>query len=170
MANRRGLQKVSIGVGWDLQPAGAQLDLDLAAFALPVGGTVDSDQDFVFFNNVTACGGAIRLTSDSATFQGWKEEMVIDTAALPARIERVVVSVCSYAGEAPFGRFPAGAVELWDSDAGQLARCDLSAQFADKSALVYADLRRDGDRWVLFARAEPYDDLASIARSMGVKV
>ncbi len=170
MASRRGLQKVSIGVGWDIQPSGAQLDLDLAAFALPVGSSVESDRDFVFFNNLTACDGAIKLTSDAAVYRGWNEEMTVDTAALPDRVDRVVIAVCSYGGEAPFGDFPLGCVELWDSDAGQLARCELGERFGDARAIVYADLRRDGERWILVARGERFDDLASIARSMGVKV
>jgi len=167
---RRGLHKVSIGVSWDLAPSTAQLDLDIAAFVLPAGGIVDSDHDFVFFNNLSACGGAIKLNVDSAVFHGWKEEMTVDTAALPDRIERVVIAICSYGGEALFRDFPAGRVELWDSDAGQLARYDLAAGFPEDSAMVYADLRRDGDRWILVARGERFDDLASIARSMGVKV
>jgi tellurium resistance protein TerD len=182
MATRRGLQKVSIGVGWTIEPSGVGsgasgpqttavgLDLDIAAFALGPDGVVASDQDFVFFNNLTACDGAIRLTSDAAVFRGWNEEMTVDTAALPPRVDRVVVAVSSYGGEAPFGRFPAGCVELWDSDAGQLARCDLAAQFPGERALVYADLRRDGSRWVLMARGEPFEGLGPIARSMGVKV
>ncbi len=170
MSMRRGLQKVSVGVAWDLTPSGAQLDLDIAAFVLPDGGAVEADHDFVFFNNLTACDGAVKLTADSATFRGWKEEMTVDTTALPARVNRVVIAVCSYGGGAPFRDFPAGCIELWDSDAGQLARCELAAQFPDERAMVYAELRRDGDRWILVARGERFDDLASVARSMGVKV
>ncbi|GAB08665.1 putative tellurium resistance protein [Gordonia araii NBRC 100433] len=169
MAARTGLQRVSIGVGWDITPSVANLDLDLAAFALPSTGVVRSDKDFVFFNNLSACDGAIKLTSDAAVFRGWREEMTVDTGALPPDIERVRIAVSSYGGEGPFRQFPAGFVELWDSGAGQLARCDLGI-FAEERALVYADLRRDRDRWVIDARGEPHDDLASVARSMGVKV
>ncbi|QKT08152.1 TerD family protein [Gordonia sp. X0973] len=167
--SRAGLQQVSVGVGWD-QPPGVALDLDLAAFVLPTSAVVTSDTDFVFFNNLAAYNGAVRLNSDRSVRTGWREELTVDTAALPAAVDRVAIGVSSYGGQTTFGDYPAGFVELSDSDAGLLARCDLQARFGGERALIYADLRRDGDRWILAARGERFDDLGAMARSMGVKV
>ncbi|MFT4201670.1 TerD family protein [Gordonia sp. (in: high G+C Gram-positive bacteria)] len=170
MAARTGLQQVSVGVGWEDRPDGASLDLDIVAFALAADGRVESDGDFVFFNNLSACDGAIRLTSDAAVRPSWREELIVDAARLPARVERVTIAVVSYGGERRFAEYPAGFVELSDSDAGQLARIELAARFGREQAVICADLYRDGGRWILRARGDRYDDLAAMARSMGVKV
>jgi tellurium resistance protein TerD len=48
-----GLNKVIVGLGWDVNKydGGFDFDLDAAAFLLSDSGKVNSDSDFVFYNN-----------------------------------------------------------------------------------------------------------------------
>ena len=64
-----GLSKIIVGLGWDVNKydGGAQFDLDTAAFMLGSNGKVQSDSDFVFYNNLTHSSKSVQHMGDNRT-------------------------------------------------------------------------------------------------------
>ena len=58
----KGLKKVLIGLGWDVNKydGRADFDLDSAAFCCAGDGKVKSEADFVFYNNLVHPSGGIK--------------------------------------------------------------------------------------------------------------
>ena len=66
------LKKILIGLGWDTNKydGGFDFDLDAAAFLLGANGKVNSDDDFVFYNNLKHKSGSVEHMGDNLTGAG----------------------------------------------------------------------------------------------------
>ena len=64
-----GLTKVVVGLGWDVNQfdTGKDFDLDAAAFLLTDSGRVSSQNDFVFYGNLTHPSGSVEHMGDNLT-------------------------------------------------------------------------------------------------------
>ena len=89
--NNPGLQKVVVGLGWDVNQfdTGGDFDLDAAAFLLTDSGKVSSQGDFVFFGNLTHSSGSVQHMGDNLTGagEGDDEQIRVDLSAVPAAPE-----------------------------------------------------------------------------------
>ncbi len=58
-----------IGLGWDTNryDGGQDFDLDACVFLLGSNGKVLKDEDFIFYNNLSARNGAVVHTGDNRT-------------------------------------------------------------------------------------------------------
>ena len=68
----KGIVKALIGLGWDTKKydGGFDFDLDAAAFLLGENGKVQSDDDFIFYNNLVSRNDAVVHTGDNLTGDG----------------------------------------------------------------------------------------------------
>lgn len=82
-----GLQKVVVGLGWDVNAfdTGGDFDLDAAAFLLTDSGKVSKSEDFVFFGNLKHPSGSVEHLGDNLTGagEGDDEQIKINLSAVP---------------------------------------------------------------------------------------
>lgn len=174
-----GLVKVKVGLGWDTNKydGGSSFDLDATAFCLNGSGKVNSDNDFIYYNNKSNTNGAIQLSGDNQTGEGAgdDESLTIDLSQVPANIEKVAFCITIHDAAARnqnFGQVAnAFARILKDGTNEELIRYDLGEDFSIETAVVVAELYRHNGEWKFSAVGSGYrDGLAGLCRDFGVQV
>jgi tellurium resistance protein TerD len=173
-----GLTAVAVGLGWDLRTTtGTDFDLDASAILCTDAGSVVSDRDFVFFNNLASANGAVQHTGDNLTGEGEGDDEVIkvDLTSVPAEAAKIVFPVAIYNGEArqqTFGQIRNAFIRVVDQANGdELARYDLSEDAGTETAMIFGELYRHGTDWKFRAVGQGYSTgLAGIARDFGVRL
>jgi len=97
-----GLNKIVVGLGWDARATdGAEFDLDASAFLVNAGGTVRSDADFIFYNNLKSVDGSVRHTGDNRTGagDGDDEAIEVDLSSVPTDVQKIAISVTIHEAE-----------------------------------------------------------------------
>ncbi|MFZ2526866.1 MAG: TerD family protein [Rhodococcus sp. (in: high G+C Gram-positive bacteria)] len=142
----------------------AQPDVDVVAFLLGDDDRVDTDDDFVFYNNPIVDDGVVELTVD-----GPSEQCVrLDLAALPEDCRRIAIAA-AIGGDRTFGDLGAVSVTV-DGDDTTAATFVLDAGTTERT-LVLTEIYRRADRWRLRAVGQGYDDdLAALVARYGVDV
>lgn len=171
-----GLSAVVVGLGWDARTTtGADFDLDASAIGVNSGGTVVSPSHFIFFNNLQSPDGAIRHTGDNLTGEGDgdDEQIVLNLAAMPAEVDKVVFPVSIYDGESrgqSFGQVRNAFIRIINqADNAEIARFDLSEDASTETAMVFGEVYRNGGEWKFRAVGQGYSSgLSGIARDFGV--
>ena len=171
-----GLAAVVVGLGWDARTTtGADFDLDASAIGVNAAGTVASPGHFVFFNNLQSPDGAIRHTGDNLTGagDGDDEQIVLNLAAMPAEVDKVVFPVSIYDGEGrgqSFGQVRNAFIRIVNQgDGSEIARYDLSEDASTETAMVFGEVYRNGGEWKFRAVGQGYSSgLTGIARDFGV--
>ncbi|GAA2408649.1 TerD family protein [Streptomyces glaucosporus] len=141
----------------------APVRLDVSGLLLGPDGKVRSDDDFVFYNQPAGPG----VTHSSA---GGADTITVDTAAVPAGIEKVVVTASLDAPGATFaGTEPTATVR--DAASGAVVATFTPPRLGPETALVVVEIYRRGDAWKVRAVGQGYaDGLAGIATDFGVTV
>ncbi|MEU5841717.1 TerD family protein [Rhodococcus sp. NPDC047139] len=154
----------AVNVAWKAEAAGDEFDLDVVAFLLGADEKVDTDEDFVFYNNPLYDDGVVELTID-----GSSEHCIrVDLAALPGECERIAIAA-AIDGHRTFGELGAVSVGV-DSEGGTAATFVLDAGTTERT-MVLAEIYRRSGKWRLRAVGQGYDDdLAALARRYGVDV
>ncbi len=156
---------VVVTLTWGPSPG---LDADLSAFLVGAGGTVRSDDDFVFYNQPSGAGGAVRHLGKAQEPGRTVDRVQLDVATLPADVDRVVIGA-SLDGQGTFGRLSSLAVEVGAPGAAAAIRCGLEASI--ETAMVFAEVYRRGEEWKVRAVGQGYaSGLAGMARDVGVSI
>jgi stress response protein SCP2 len=157
---------VVVTLTWTPAPG---VDADLSAFLTTAAGKVRSDADFVFYNQPSGAGGAVRHLGKTARGSATVDQVRIDPAALPADVEKVVIGA-SLDGAGSFGALSGLAVEVAaEGAAAPAVRCELAA--GPETALVFAEVYRRGAEWKVRAVGQGFTDgLAGMATDVGVSV
>ncbi|TDC27163.1 TerD family protein [Streptomyces sp. 8K308] len=179
------LSAVTVGLGWRARARppvanGADFDLDASALLVNARGRVPSDRHFVFFNNLKSPDGSVthmgdELVGGSGGAGGDQEEIVVDLAALPSEVERVVFAVSIYDADArrqSFGQVTGAFIRVVDqAGGGELARYDLTEDASNETAMVFGELYRRAAEWRFRAVGQGYaSGLRGIAADHGVNV
>lgn len=173
-----GINLIRIGLGWDARSTdGAAFDLDAAGILVAATGKVRSDEDFVFYGQLADAAGSVTHQGDNTTGagDGDDEQIVIDLSKVPADIERIVITASIYEGKErnqTFGQVRNAYVRVINEDNGEeVTRYDLSEDYDRETALVFAEVYRNGAEWKVNAVGQGYaDGLGGIARDFGVNV
>jgi tellurium resistance protein TerD len=173
-----GLQKGTIGLGWDTRTTGGQpFDLDASAIGVDADGRVLSDQHFVFFNNTRSPDGAIEHSGDNVTGEGAgdDEQIRVDLTGAPAGLDRVVFPVSIYDAETRgqnFGQVRNAFIRVINqAGEAEITRYDLSEDASTETAMVFGEVYRNGAEWKFRAVGQGYaSGLAGIARDFGVNI
>ena len=172
-----GLKNVVVGLGWDTNAydTGSDFDLDAAAFCLTDSGKVASQNDFVFFGNLSHPSGAITHLGDNLTGagDGDDEQIKIDLSKVPAEITKIAFTVTIYEAEARrqnFGQVSNAFVRIFDENTGEeLLRYDLGEDFSIETAVVFGELYKNGDEWKFNAIGSGYQGgLAALCNMYGI--
>lgn len=154
----------SINVAWRAENVGDEFDVDVVAFLLDGANKVDSDQDFVFYNNTVDEDGAVELSVDGDSEQSIRA----DLDSLPAECKRVVIAA-AVDGERTFGDLGAVSVSV-DGPDGTFATFVLDLGTVERT-MVLAEIYRRGDVWRLRAVGQGHNHgLGALAVGYGVEV
>ncbi|MGC0415467.1 VWA domain-containing protein [Embleya sp. AB8] len=138
---------------------------DVSALLLGSDGKVRSDEDFVFYNQPAAAGGAVRHLGAAAG----GEAVVVDPGALPADVDRVVLAASVHEGT--FASVGGLALAMLDAGGGTAATFAVRAGAGGETVLVLGELYRRQGIWKLRAIGQGYDTgLAGLATDYGVDV
>ncbi|MEU3833721.1 TerD family protein [Streptomyces microflavus] len=143
----------------------APVRLDVSGLLLTADGKVRSDDDFIFYNQPSGPGVTYRAGGGSAP-----DAIVVDTAAVPPGIEKIVVTASpDAAGQTFQGVEPTATVR--NADDGTALATFTPPQLGGETALVVIEIYRRNGAWKARAVGQGYaNGLAGIATDFGVSV
>ncbi|MFZ7943542.1 TerD family protein [Neobacillus sp. 19] len=172
-----GLQNVVVGLGWNGSNLSSNFDLDASAFLLNESGKVNSDQDFVFYNNPSGGNGSIIYSGDNRIGSGVRddEQIRIDLNRVPGHIHRVAFTITIHDAQVKrqnFGQVSESYVRIFNEMTNEeLLRFNLGQNFTVETAIVAAELYRHNGEWKFNAIASGFQGgLAALCRNFGIAV
>lgn len=174
-----GLTKIMVGLGWDVNAfdSGAAFDLDAAAFMLGATGKCPTDQEFIFYGNLSHTSGALNHMGDNLTGEGEgdDEQIQVDLSKVPANVERIAFTVTIYDADVRrqnFGQVSNSFIRLVDESTGvELIRYDLGEDFSIETAVVVGELYRNNGEWKFNAIGSGFQGgLAALCGHFGIQV
>jgi len=174
-----GLTKVLVGLGWDTNKydGGNDFDLDTAAFLLGETGKVNSEADFVFYNNLQGGEGSVVHKGDNRTGEGEgdDEQVSIELSKVPAGVQKVSFTVTIHDAEQRrqnFGQVSNSYIRIMNADSNEeLIRYDLGEDFSVETAVVVGELYRHGAEWKFNAIGSGFQGgLAALCGNFGINV
>ncbi|MEU2541908.1 TerD family protein [Streptomyces iakyrus] len=143
----------------------APVRLDVSGLLLTADGKVRSDDDFIFYNQPSGPGVTYRSGGGSAP-----DAIVVDTAALPPGIEKIVVTASpDAAGQTFQGIEPTATIR--NADDGSVLASFTPPQLGSETALVIVEVYQRNGQWKARAVGQGYSNgLAGIATDFGVTV
>lgn len=174
-----GLQKVVVGLGWDVNgfDTGAGFDLDAAAFLLTDSGKVSRQEDFVFFGNLKHPSGAVEHLGDNLTGagEGDDEQIRISLNQVPDNIVRIAFTVTIYDAETRrqnFGQVNNAFIRIYNEETGEeMLKYDLGEDFSIETAAVFGELYKNNGEWKFNAIGSGYQGgLAALCANYGIEV
>ena len=172
-----GMTKVLVGLGWDARSTdGQDFDLDASAFLLKADGKVRADSDFIFYNQLKSVDGSVEHTGDNRTGEGDgdDEAIKVDLSKVPADIDRIAFTVTIHEADARrqnFGQVRNAFIRIVNQDNNsEVARYDLAEDASTETAMIFAELYRNGAEWKFRAVGQGFaGGLRPLAESYGLK-
>ncbi|WP_329564144.1 TerD family protein [Streptomyces uncialis] len=143
----------------------APVRLDVSGLLLTADGKVRSDDDFIFYNQPAGPGVAYRSGNGTAP-----DAITVDTSAVPAGIEKIVVTASpDAAGQTFQGIEPTATIR--NADDGSVLATFTPPQLSGETALVIVEVYLRNGVWKARAVGQGYTNgLAGIATDFGVSV
>ncbi|MEH0552742.1 TerD family protein [Streptomyces sp. B21-101] len=143
----------------------APVRLDVSGLLLTADGKVRSDDDFIFYNQPAGPGVTYRSGGGASP-----DAIVVDTAAVPPGIEKIVVTASpDAAGQTFQGVEPTATIR--SSDDGGVLATFTPPRLGTETALVVVEIYLRNGAWKARAVGQGYaDGLAGIATDFGVTV
>ncbi|WP_405654477.1 TerD family protein [Streptomyces sp. NBC_00019] len=143
----------------------APVRLDVSGLLLTADGKVRSDDDFIFYNQPNGPGVTYRSGGGAAP-----DAIIVDTAALPPGIEKIVVTASpDAAGQTFQGVEPTATIRSADDNA--VLATFTPPQLGAETALVVVEIYLRNGAWKARAVGQGYSNgLAGIATDFGVSV
>ncbi|MFE3251951.1 TerD family protein [Streptomyces sp. NPDC059209] len=143
----------------------APVRLDVSGLLLTADGKVRSDDDFIFYNQPAGPGVTYRSGGGTAP-----DAIVVDTSAVPAGIEKIVVTASpDAAGQSFQGIEPTATVR--NADDGSALATFTPPNLGSETALVVVEVYLRNGAWKVRAVGQGYaNGLSGIATDFGVSV
>ncbi len=152
----------TVNVAWAADPS-AQFEGDVVAFELDRDHKVQSDDEFVFYNQPSSPDSAVRLRIDGDREQG----IEVDLSVVGEDVDRIMVGASIKT--ATFGDVGALSVTI-DTSEFTFATAVLDAATTERSMII-AEIHRRNNVWRIRALGQGYDDgLAEFAVRHGVEI
>lgn len=177
--NDPSLQKILIGLGWDVKTfdGGQDFDLDASVFLLNEAGKCRQDLDFIFYNNLQSTDGSVKHLGDNRTGEGDgdDEQITVDLAKVPQDVQRIAITVTIHDAELRnqnFGQVTNAFVRLVNEENdNEVLRFDLGEDFSIETAVVFCELYRHGVDWKFNAVGSGYQGgLGALVQAYGLSV
>lgn len=170
------LTKILVGLGWDPRATdGAEFDLDASALLLAANGKVRGEADFIFYNQLKSADGSVEHTGDNRTGAGDGDDEVIkvDLSRIPADVDKVIFIVTIHDAEVrkqSFGQVGGSFIRIVnDTTNAEVVRYDLAEDASTETAMVFAELYRNGGEWKFRAVGQGYaGGLKALANNYGM--
>lgn len=175
-----------VGLGWDPNKydGGYDFDLDASAFICGANGKVQSDEDFVFYNNHDWKNHTVWSSGDDTSGgnseEGDDEQIFIDFSKLPSWVEKIAITVTIHDAvnrRQNFGQVSNAYVRVakvqneFDTVGETVIQFDLEEEFSIETALVVCEIYRKNGEWKFNAVAAGYQGgLEALCRNYGVNV
>ncbi len=166
---------VSVILEWATEK-GRPLDADVSVLLLGDDGKVRSNDDFVFYNQPSGAGGAVRLRGKTSSVEesrtAFTDVVEVDMDDVPDSVERVLLAASLDGGVGDgFGRLEYLRLRLLrGSDATELLRFDVT-DASTETAFVLGEVYRRVGQWKFRAIGQGYDTgLATLVTEYGVEV
>ena len=170
-----GLTLATVGLGWDPRTtSGEAFDLDASALLIGENGKVRSSADFIFYNQPAAADKSVLHLGDnrSGAGDGDDEQITIDLRLVASDVVRIVIVVSIDQADARrqnFGQVRGAYCRIVDQDDNEIVRFDLSEDAAPETAMLFAEVYRNGSDWKFKAVGQGYTSgLGGIATDFGV--
>ena len=172
------LNEILVGVGWDLKKFDAKpLDLDVSMFLLGTNDKTRVDEDFVFYNNMIGCDGAVKHMGDSRTGagDGDDEVMMVTLNQLPFDVAKIAFVLSMYDMDFEGHNFSMVKnvyfrIENKNTD-HELFRYELDDELTGDEGLMIGYLERVGAEWMFQAVGETVKGgLGTVADDYGIIV
>ena len=169
------LEKVLVGLGWDVNryDGGSQFDLDASAFMAGADGKCKDESGFIFYGHKEGVG--VTHTGDNLTGEGDgdDEQIIVDLNAVPADIEKVSFTVTIYDAERRnqnFGMVENAYIRVVDANSNvELTRYDLGEEFSIETAVVTAELYKHNGEWKFNAIGSGFQGgLTALCKNFGI--
>lgn len=174
-----GLNKIMVGLGWDVNAfdSGSAFDLDAAAFMVGENGKCPTEQEFVFYGNLKHASESVEHLGDNLTGEGDgdDEQILVDLSKIPANVSKVAFAVTIYDAETRgqnFGQVSNSFIRIVDETTGtELIRYDLGEDFSIETAVVVGELYRHNGEWKFNAIGSGFQGgLAALCGHYGIEV
>ncbi len=175
----KGLKKVLIGLGWDVNKYDGRhaFDLDSAAFCCGGDGKVKNEADFIFYNNLEHPSKGIKHCGDNLTGEGDgdDEQLIVELDLVPSEIEKIDFTVTIHEADERgqnFGQVSNAYVRVINADTNEeLIRYDLGEDFSIETAIVVAEIYRHNGEWKFNAIGNGFQGgLAALCNNFGLQV
>jgi tellurium resistance protein TerD len=180
--NTPGLQRIQVGLGWDIRSTvGDAFDLDAMVFLLTEAANgkfkCRNDGDLVFFNNLKSPEGSVEHMGDNRDGAGDGDDEVvkIDLSRVPIDIVKIAIAVNIHDGPARrqnFGQVSSAFIRVVNQDDNaELARFDLSEDASTETTMVFGEVYRHSGEWKFKAVGQGYAaGLEAMCREYGLDV
>lgn len=174
-----GLNRLHVGLGWDVNryDGSSDFDLDVVTFMLGSNGKVASDADFVFYGNKLHTSGSVESMGDNLTGVGDGDDEVVKVTlnTVPSTIEKITFAVSIYDADSRhqnFGQVENAFIRIVDESSNQeLLRYDLGEDFSIETSVVVGELYRYNGEWKFNAIGSGFQGgLAALCVNYGVNV
>ena len=154
---------------------GSDFDLDASAFLLGANGKVNSDNEFIFYNNKDTAG--VHHTGDNRTGAGEGDDELIEVTLneVSPAVERINFTVTINDAEIRnqnFGQVSNAYIRVFDMTSGtEIIRYDLGEDYSVETALVIGELYRNNGEWKFNAIGSGFmSGLSALCRNFGLDV
>lgn len=176
--NTPSLKNILVGLGWEPRTTdGADFDLDASAFLLGENGKVRSDNDFIFYNQMTSSCGSVEHTGDNRTGagDGDDEAIKIDLHKLPDHIKKISITVTIDEAESRrqnFGQVSGAFMRIVNAENDiEIARFDLTEDYSTETAMIFGEIYKHNNEWKFKAVGQGFSGgLESMCKQYGVAV
>ena len=147
--------KFTIGLGWDTNSSstGAAFDLDASIFILNDQKKLVSDENFVFYNNLTSPDGAVEHTGDNLTGDGDgdDEQVKVDLTKIDPGVSEICVVVTIHDAETRrqnFGQVRNSFVRIFDATTNEvILKYELEEDFSIETAVEFGRIYKREGKW-----------------------
>ena len=174
-----GLDSILAGLGWDTNRYDGShgFDLDVAIFMTNEQGKVDTDTNFVFYNNPKDAAGSVVYSGDNRTGEGEGDDETVNItlSKVPADVAKISFTVTIHEAQARgqnFGQVSNAYIRIVDTAKNEeLLRYDLGEDYSIETAIVVAELYRHGGEWKFAAIGSGFQGgLEALCRNFGLSV
>lgn len=157
------LKKVAIGLGWQLNHAGQNYDIDASVFMLSADSKVPDERYFVFYNNLKSLDGSLKHLGNNQTGAdvGDDQTFYLNLDKINPAIQEIVFVVTIHEGQEKhqnFSQIKNAFIRLYDQEQKtELVQYELKDSFSEETALEFGRLYKKNNEWRFQAVGQGYN-------------
>jgi tellurium resistance protein TerD len=163
---KAGINKITVGLGWDVNEGASPypFDCDASVFILGENGKLLSDEHFIFYNNLKSPDGAVIHNGDNRTGvgEGDDETINIELSKIDPRASQIVFAITIDQAEErqqDFGMVANSFARVYNAQTGEIfCQYLLDEKFSGTNALIIGRFYKNGNEWIFEAYDLAYQD------------